>query len=189
MRNPRRVTLPDFIRLAGESPPLKHLVIGGFAVGVHGFTRPTFDVDFLIRRSDLEAWKRKLSGAGLILIAEQTAFAQFSQREGGDGLDLMVVNEETFQRMDSAAVVASFDAVAGRVVGLDHLLALKLHVLRQALPRRTGKDAQDVEELLRRNRIPLETDHYRSLFLRYGDQQLYETFLRLSGSSSSGGRS
>lgn len=169
MRNPRRVKLPDFIRLAGEPPPLKSLVIGGFAVGVHGFTRPTFDVDLLIRRPDLEAWKQRLSGAGLLLLSEQTAFAQFSPGEGEDGLDLMMVNEETFQRTDSAAVAVSFDGIAGRVVSLDHLLALKLHVLRQALPRRTGKDARDVEELLRRNRVPLDSDHYRNLVLRYGD--------------------
>lgn len=171
--------LPDFIRLAGNEPALGFLLIGGFAVAVHGYTRHTFDVDFLIRRSELAAWKAKLFGAGLMLFAERSAFAQFSQGEGQDGLDLMLVDDRTFERMKATAVSADFDGVTCRVVNLDNLLILKLHVLRQALPHRTGKDAGDVEELLRRNRVDLESDHYRMLFLTYGDQNLYDTFRRL----------
>ena len=171
--------LPDFIRLAGDEPTLGYLLIGGFAVGVHGYTRPTFDVDFLVRRSDLAAWKTKLLGAGLSLFAERSAFAQFSQSENQDGLDLMLVEDRTFERMDATAINADFDGMMSRVVSLDNLLVLKLHVLHQALPHRTGKDAEDVEELLRRNHVPLESDHYRNLFLTYGDQNLYDTFCRL----------
>lgn len=171
--------LPDFAKLAQTGPELPFLLIGGFAVGVHGFTRPTFDVDFLIRRGDLEAWKQRLSAAGLTLFAERSAFAQFSQGENQDGLDLMLVDDDTFRQMHQAATTAGFDGVPCQVVSLDHLLVLKLHVLRQALPHRTGKDAWDVEELLRRNRIDLDTDHYRELFLTYGDANLYQTFRRL----------
>lgn len=171
--------LPDFIRLADEAPPLEFLLIGGFAVGVHGFTRPTFDVDFLVRHSDLAAWKSRLLRSGLRLDAERSAFAQFSQAAGQDGLDLMLVNDQTFDRMNSAAVTADFDGTQCRVVNLDHLLALKLHVLRLGLAHRTNKDAEDVEELIRRNRLPLDSQHYRDLFLTYGNPELYATFRRL----------
>jgi hypothetical protein len=136
-------------------------------------------VDFLVRRSALEPWKTKLTGAGLSLFAERSAFAQFSQGEGQDGLDLMLVDDHTFDLMAATAVTANFDGMESRVVSLDNLLILKLHVLQQALPHRTGKDAGDVEELLRRNRVALESDHYRNLFLTYGDQNLYDTFRRI----------
>jgi hypothetical protein len=42
-----RIELGDFIQLAGEEPPLRMLVIRGYAVAAHGHTRATFDVDFL----------------------------------------------------------------------------------------------------------------------------------------------
>ena len=171
--------LPEFIHLAQEAPALGFLLIGGYAVGVHGYTRPTFDVDFLARRSELAQWKRRLTGAGLSLFAERTAFAQFSQGGQFDGLDLMLVDDPTFERMLLSAVTTPFDDALAPVVSLDQLLMLKLHVLRQALPHRTGKDAEDVEMLLRRNQVPLENEHYRNLFLTYGNQLLYETFRRL----------
>ena len=171
--------LPDFLGLARRDPPLELLLIGGYAVAVHGHTRATFDVDFMIRRADLSAWKARLLGAGLVLYAERTGFAQFTQPAGGDGLDLMLVDDRTFQLMQSTALEADFDGAKTGVPSLDNLLALKLHVLRQALPYRTGKDAEDVEMLLRRNKLPLESEHYRNLFLKYGDGKLYETFLRI----------
>jgi len=43
---------------------------------------------------------------------------------------------------------------------LDPLLALKLHALKQALPQRTSKDAEDVEILARRNGLNLSEPRY-----------------------------
>lgn len=171
--------IPDFIRLAQAAPALDFLVIGGYAVGVHGHTRATFDVDFMIYRADLPAWKARLSDVGLALYSERSAFAQFSQPGGGDGLDLMLVDDRTFRLMKSTALETDFDGAKTLVPSLDNLLALKLHVLRQALPHRTGKDAEDVEMLVRRNKLELESEHYRNLFLKYGDQKLYDTFRRI----------
>ena len=66
-----------------------------------------------------------------------------------------------------------------RIPCLDHLLALKLHALRQALPHRTSKDAEDVEILMCRHGLNLRDPHYEQLFLKYGNREIYETFLRL----------
>ena len=38
-----RMELADFIRLGCEPPPLRFLVIGGYAVAAHGHTRATFE--------------------------------------------------------------------------------------------------------------------------------------------------
>ncbi len=44
---------------------------------------------------------------------------------------------------------------------------------------RTSKDADDVEVLLRRHEINLADPHYKTLFLKYGTSEIYETFARL----------
>jgi hypothetical protein len=171
--------LSDFIRLGQQGSVLQFLLIGGYAVAAHGHTRATFDVDFLVRRVDRDAWFTRLAAAGLDLFGETKAFAQFSQLQGGDGLDLMFVDEPTFNRMWQASEERDFGGMRARVPCLDHLLALKLHALKQALPHRTSKDAEDVEILARRNGLNLRDPRYEQLFLKYGSREIYETFLRL----------
>ncbi len=91
----------------------------------------------------------------------------------------MLVDESTFDRMWQASEEREFGGSRARIPCLDHLLALKLHALKQALPHRTSKDAEDVEVLARRNRLNLSDLRYEQLFLKYGNRELYDTFLRL----------
>lgn len=171
--------ITDFIKLAQLEPSSPFLIIGGYAVGAHGHTRATFDVDFLVRAVDRETWLGRLANAGLKLFAQTKAFAQFSQPPTGDGLDLMFVNDATFDRMWQAAELRDFGGVPARIPCLDHVLALKLHVLKQALPHRTSKDAEDVEMLVRRNGLNLLDPRYETLFLKYGTREIYDTFVRI----------
>lgn len=169
----------DFVRLGDQEPPLRFLIIGGYAVGAHGHTRATFDVDFLVRRTEHDLWFARLQNAGLKLYGETRAFAQFNQAQEGDGLDLMFVDDPTFQQFWEASEERDFGGSRARIPSLEHLLALKLHVLKQALPHRTSKDAEDVEMLIRRNGINLSEPHYEQLFLKYGNREIYETILRI----------
>ncbi|HVR36378.1 MAG TPA: hypothetical protein VMS21_11070 [Methylomirabilota bacterium] len=173
------MNLEDFIQTGQRPPELRFLVIGGYAVGAHGHVRATFDVDFLARCADRDAWRERLTSAGLIVFQETRAFAQFTQPEGGDGLDLMFVDEPTFGGIWEASLEQAFGAVATRIPCLDHLLALKLHALKQSLPHRTSKDAEDVEMLVRRNGLDLRNSRYARLFLKYGNREIYDTFIRL----------
>jgi hypothetical protein len=171
--------LPAFIRLAQNPPPLQFLIIGGHAVAAHGHTRSTFDVDFLVRQKDRPLWTERATRAGLTAISETASFIQFAQESKRDGLDVMFVNDATFDQLSSASVERPFGDVTARIPSVDHLLALKLHALKQGLARRTSKDAEDVEMLARRNNLDLAQAHYEQLFLKYGTREIYETILRI----------
>ena len=171
--------LADFIRLSQKDPPLRLIVIGGYAVAAHGHTRATFDVDFLIARADRGSWHDRIVAAGLKLFGQTPGFSQFTQIPAGDGLDLMIVDGPTFEKFWEASEERAFGEHKGRVPCLDHLLALKLHALKQGLADRTSKDAQDVELLIRRNGIDLKNPHYEALFLKYGNPEIYQTMLRI----------
>ncbi len=173
--------LADFINLGAAKPALRWIVIGGYAVAAHGHTRPTFDVDLMVLRRDEPEWRRRLAAAGLVAFGESSAFIQFSQPQGGDGLDLMLAGEETFEQMWSASEERDLGYGRARVPCLDHLLALKLHALKHGLLHRTSKDAEDVEILIRRNHVDLKSARYEYLFTKYGSREIYETFLRLLG--------
>ncbi len=173
--------LADFIRLGSQEPALRFLIIGGYAVAAHGHTRVTFDVDLLVRRADREEWFTRVMAGGLTLFRQTRAFAQFSPPAAteGEGLDLMFVDDSTFDRMWGASEECDFGETRARVPCLDHLFALKLHALKQALLHRTAKDAEDVEMLIRRHGIDLRQPRYKELFLKYGTQEIYDTFLRI----------
>jgi len=168
----------DVIDLANKPPGLRFLVIGGYAVGAHGHTRTTFDIDFLVCKVDREVWVEKMIAGGLMKTAETKAFAQFSQPDG-EGVDLMFVNAPTFAQMWSVSEERPFGGNSARVPCLDHLIALKLHALKQKSPHRTSKDAEDVEILARRNGLDISERRYEELFLKYGTREIYETFLRI----------
>ncbi|MGV3773876.1 MAG: hypothetical protein ACO1QB_13315 [Verrucomicrobiales bacterium] len=96
-----------------------------------------------------------------------------------DAFDLMLVHASTFEKFGTSSEARVFNGIPARVPGLDHLLALKLHALKQGSARRSFKDAEDVEMLIRRNKIDLTQEHYRNLFLKHGTSEIYETILRI----------
>jgi hypothetical protein len=174
-----RVDLADYVKIAREEPALRFLIIGGYAVAAHGHSRATFDVDFLVCKEDREPWRQRLVDHGFELVSEKSAFAQFSPPGRETGLDLMFVARETFESFWKAGEQREFGEATAPVPALDHLLALKLHVLKQGLIHRTFKDAEDVEMLVRRNKLDLDEERYEKLFLKYGSREIYETIRRV----------
>jgi hypothetical protein len=173
------VELQDYIEIAREKPALPFLLIGGYAVAAHGHSRTTFDVDFLGQSEDRTEWRKRLLARNFNLVAETSAFAQFSPPDQSIGLDLMFVAKETFDQFWKAREAKEFGTSVAEVPSLDHLLALKLHVLKQGLGHRTFKDAQDVEMLARRNKLNLDEERYEKLFLKHGTREIYETIKRI----------
>jgi len=173
------VEIADFIALAQCPPPLRFLVIGGYAVAALGHVRTTFDVDFLIRRSDRIEWERRAMDSGLELVHSTPVFTQLVGAGGNDALDLMCVDDATFVPMWATGHDHRFGNATARIPCLDHLLALKLHALCHAGDMRVSKDAADIEALVRRHALDLRLPHYRDLFLRYGTAESYELFLRI----------
>lgn len=169
----------DYLEIAREKPALPFLIIGGYAVAAHGHSRATFDVDFLASRNNREEWRQRLLRHGFQLASESASFSQFSPPDQSPGLDLMFVSDGTFELFRAASQTKEFGNSTAQVPSLDHLLALKLHVLKQGLAHRTFKDAEDVEMLARRNKINLDDERYEKLFLKYGTREIYETIKRL----------
>jgi hypothetical protein len=172
------MNVPELLDFVASPPSLQHLLIGAYAVGLHGHTRTTFDLDILARKSNRSEWTKKVVAAGLNIYAENENFTQFSQT-AGEAFDIMFVNEGTFEMLWTASVERDLFSKPVRIPSLDHLLALKLHALKSQPPHRTSKDAEDVEMLARRNGLDLTQKQYEELFLKFGTREIYETILRI----------
>jgi hypothetical protein len=171
------VTIPELVAACQRGKSLPFLIIGGYAVIAYGYARTTFDLDFLVRQSQREEWRRNLESLGYSAFAEHAAFMQFSAPEGGVDLDLMLVNDETFDRMQPEARPICFGPIKSKMVSLDHLIALKLHVMKQGLAHRTIRDMDDMITLALKNGLDIASEHYKQLFLKYGTQEIYEKAL------------
>jgi hypothetical protein len=139
---------------------LEYLVIGGYAVIAHGYPRLTFDLDIAIERTQQEEWLQLAGSLGYVLHHDGGAFLQLTSEEQRWPLDLMLVNESTFAKLTNAAVERDFEKVRVPVVSLLHLVAMKVHAMKNTRTRRFLKNFQDVMELIARNRIDLATPSF-----------------------------
>jgi len=168
------VTVPQLLAACAGDEKLPFLIIGAHALSVHGHTRLTDDLDLLVPRKQAGVWRDKMRALGYTPLNVHDNFIQFAAPPGGLDLDLMLVNDETFEKLCRDAVESSIVGVRVRVVSLDHLLALKLFALKQSQPHRVVKDMDDVIQLVLKNGLDIGQEKYRQLFEKYGTAELYE---------------
>jgi len=169
--------LEDIVNEA-NSKGLRFLVIGGHAVNAHGYSRLTKDLDLLIRRLDRAQWEALLGTRGFSFFREEETFLQFKQPPPFPWpLDLMLVNDSTFEKMWAASSECFWAGAQARFPSLDDLFALKFHVLRYGNEGRGFKDFMDVLSLAEENGVDVCSDKFRGLCERYGTVQIYERIL------------
>lgn len=147
---------------------LPFLVIGGHAVALYGFPRETADLDFFVCSEDRPSWATLFADLGYHIFSDAPNFAQLaSHKETAWPVDLMFVRPATFKPMLDASRVVEFYGTTSRIPALEHLIALKLHAIKNTQPNRFLKDFLDVENLIRANRVDIKSENIRRLFEKY----------------------
>ena len=146
---------------------LDFLLIGGHAVIQHGYPRMTLDVDFLCRTQQRDQWRAVLEPYGYKVYSEANAFSQFAGAPNWPKVDLMFVNDGTFEKLKKESVKKE----SLRVPSVQHLIALKLHATRSATRSSPQKDWGDIEALIRLHRLDPATQDFHDLILRYGGEE------------------
>lgn len=167
----------EVLKACVEQSTSPFIVIGGFAVIAHGYQRTTMDLDLLIRRAHADQWTDLLKRIGYDLDYAHQTFARYKSSQHID-LDVMYVNDATFDGMFVAAVPTQFDGVPVKVPSFEHLLALKLHVSKQELRHRRLYDWDDIVNLIVQNKIDMREPRWRAVFEKYGTLDLYEKVKR-----------
>jgi len=163
---------------AATAAGLDFLLIGGHAVNARGYLRTTLDYDFLLASRDLRRWSEILAEADYHLIAPEhpiVAFAQFQPREGdGFRVDLMLVDDATFAKLLAGSEWLDYGHRRVRVIGILHLIALKLHALHEEHRELLGKDYLDIFTLIRRNGIDIHSAEFQEILNRHGTDTIRE---------------
>jgi hypothetical protein len=154
---------------------LRFLVIGGLAINLYGYSRETADLDFLTCRDDRDEWLKLLGQLGYKVFSDGGNFIQLSSAvQTAWPVDLMLVQKKTFQPMFAASREIDLYGRLSRIPSLEHLIALKLHALKNTRMHRFLKDFLDVENLIRINGLDMKSKNVRQLFAKYGTMELYE---------------
>ena len=172
------MTIFETLDEIGTSKDLLFLVIGGHAVNAYGFSRFTKDLDILINAKQRSEWVAALEQRGFKIEYDGRTFLQMtSPPESAWPLDLMLVNEETFKRLNSETKIFEMAGTQMRVPSLWSLFALKFHVLKQEVPGRGFKDLLDVLELAKCNAVDVRSDKMRELCEQFGNKKIYERLI------------
>jgi hypothetical protein len=158
---------------------LRFLIIGGLAINHYGYSRETSDLDLFISNNDRTSWQNLLAGLGYSNYNDGGSFIQYEPPVNTAWpVDLMLVREETFSEIFGASHESNLYGEKNRVPTLEHLLALKLHSLKNTRAHRFLKDFLDVENLIQINRLDIKSPNIRELFTKYGTDDLYEKISR-----------
>lgn len=173
MKNALEILCESFAR---ES--VDFMLIGGFALAAHGVVRQTMDVDCLIDEADSGSADKALTGCGYRQGFKADSFVKYEHQSGlFMDIDVMLVDEETFGKMRDRSSIEQIGDADIRVPSVSHLLALKLHAVKNN-PRRELKDLGDAVELLRHGKDVVPRDELREICERYGPEGVFE---RLEG--------
>jgi len=135
---------------------------------LHGHLRNTFDLDLLIADSALATARSALNNLGYRTYFETDAFLQLQAPENLPPIDLMIVDDQTFDRIEATANQKMLDGQQIRIPDAIRLIALKLHATRDTARRTTETDWQDIVSLLMVTNRSLEDPELRFIIAQYG---------------------
>jgi hypothetical protein len=162
-----------------ESESLELILIGGHAVNALGYERTTLDLDFMVIADDMAKWKSALALQGFLLLHEADAFIQFAAPDtDGFRVDLMLVDASTFVKIASASQTVRFGEALVRVPCVLHLIALKLHALKNPAREKLGKDYGDIKALIFRHAIDIHSAEFQGILDRYATPAIRSKLMR-----------
>jgi len=158
------------------------VLIGGHALQAYGHLRTTLDTAVLVAADSSDALCRELASLGFRKTACNRLVLRFNRPSAPDGyeetLDVLLVDVETFNGILVESRELDLGNGSCRVPSLSHLLALKLHAIRQDR-RRELRDLADIESLLRLNPGAISATELRQLASRHAPPDLLPRILQL----------
>jgi predicted nucleotidyltransferase len=149
---------------------LPFLIIGGNAVIAYGYARMTRDLDLMVREQDRRMWDELMQSLDYSQYEVSRAFQMYNPGPAHlPPVDLMLVDAATMEKLANGAQTVDMEGTNVRIPSLVHLIALKLHALRQGDLHRHTRDFGDVVELVLINKVDLASAEYAAILERYAD--------------------
>ena len=166
------------VTTAATKQGLRFLMIGGHAINAYAPPRATLDVDLMVRAADRSVWQRLAEAEGYRLLNDGGNFIQFSPPYGVPfRLDLMLVNDTTFDAISTDATATPCMGVTVQVPSALNLIALKVHAIRFGPEERKDKDWPDIKNLMKAAALSPRAPELKAVFDKHGTAGLYAELL------------
>lgn len=163
------------IALYTEDKQMPFILIGGHAVNAYGIARQTGDIDILVQINQKPKWMIIFQKLRYKIGQNDERFARFSPETlGGWPIDLMFVDDRTFEKMYANSIEMLVGVATTKVVSARHLATLKIHALKYFQEHRYAKDMADLVSLLRSGKTCLTKTDLKELCERYANIELFE---------------
>jgi len=162
---------------ASKKSAVPCILIGGFAINFYKVTRNTLDVDFLTTKDDFEKIKSALIEAGYAENFATDVAIRMSGKTGAVDIDFMIVDEATRSKIIETGKVVEVVGEKLIIPSVEHLIALKLHAIKNNFKNRMLKDLPDVIKLIKVNNIAFKSSDFKSLCMKYGNEEIYKNIL------------
>lgn len=151
------------------------LLVGGFAVNYYKVSRSTGDVDLLMREEDYPQALRILEKAGYREFRKEFLCARLKSEElFFMPVDILFTDPASLAEMLKEAKEVEIRGQQFKVPSLQHLMAMKLHSLRQSGGDRDYKDLLDLLDLMKQNQIDGRSQTFKDLCLKFGGEEIYK---------------
>lgn len=167
-------TLFERLADAAAREGLGVLVIGGHAVNAYGYSRTTVDVDFLVTVPSFPKWREVFESAGYRWAGQTETFARMDPPATDPPslpVDVMLVSPETFDKLYAERTVLNFGGTPFPVPKPLHLIALKLHAMRNSERFKKGKDLPDILNLISICQIDPKNREFQEVLDRYASDE------------------
>ena len=166
------------IAFYAEDKEMPFLLIGGHALNAYGLSRQTGDVDLLVKYSQKPMWSALFQRLRYIVGQDDDRFARFRPEVlGGWPIDLMFVDDVTFDKLHGESLEMQVGVALVRVVSARHLAILKIHALKYIQEDRYAKDFSDLVYLLRSGKTGLGKQELLELCQRYASVELFDKIM------------
>ncbi len=153
---------------------VRHALIGGLAVNVHGYARATHDVDFLVDLDDEQALHALMLELGYKAIDRREDVSSYLR--GNERADFLHAHREVGRRLLHGASRVAYGNLELPVVSAEGLLGFKIQAFSDD-PRRL-KDLSDMLEIMRACGKSLNWDEVRAYFTVFGREALFDELKR-----------
>lgn len=159
------------LNLISQERGISFFLIGGNAINTYGYIRTTFDIDIAVPDDQAATWSSELVAIGYVLYFCTDAFQRFEDKSSFRRfpVDLMLMSPETFKKIHQTSVLKKIGTVDLLVPSPLHLIAMKLHALKQPRRAAEGKDLNDMINLIRFAQINVQSSDFQAIIDRYAD--------------------
>ncbi len=169
MQSPFEIIADEF-----ERASIRYLLVGGHAVNQYAESRHTVDIDVAIHEADLPRVLPLMKRHGYEDIENMSSFTRLRHESRRlPDIDLMLLDEETFSKLLAEAATVKFTGRSLLVPAMMHLIAMKLHALKNN-PRRENKDLLDIVSMCEQNDVDVEDEGFRATCIKFGGVDGYE---------------